>query len=294
MNFSKGRESKAFESQLKIGVMPFMLEKVCPNHEEIKALYGEEAKAPEYKKKPEAATLLFIFREFDPDTNQPMDNLIRHYHYIEANPNKNKDGDKVEVINKYGESAWVTVDEFKAKQPPAYNKDYILPYRAAFKGETDLVNFIKVYLNIPRTTEWKNGGWVTRQNLEDCEASFSVEEFKTLVSGNFESLKSVLGFQPENKVKFLVGVRTSETGQFPIILFNSPASYGARNFKPLLKQAEYESKGDTYYDTQNVLPHIFTNKTVTSPGQAETFDDIINEGGGSPLMDEESVDDLPF
>ena len=123
----------------------------------------------------------------------------------------NGDKTKVQVIDKYGRTAWVTVEQAKAHEIPVYKNgpaNIDKDYRPAYHGEEDLTNFIKAYLNIPNVMKYVNNTWVMVDKPEDCEAR--LESIDGYFKGNFKELRDVIALQPNNKVKVLFGVRTTD------------------------------------------------------------------------------------
>lgn len=304
MSFAKGTETTEFKNEIKVGVIPYILKAVCPDLHELKAIYGENVKEINYITKPgeKQVSVVFIFEEYDPNTNKPTGNLIRHYHFLKYEAATNKDLTKVEVINQYGDSAWVTNEEFDQKLPPSYNKDFILPYKKCIRGESGLIDFIKTYIGIPNVNKYENGGWVQRDNLNDCKASFTKEHLEQLTSGDFTYLKQILSYQPDNKIKFYTGVRTTENGQYATLLFESPIRYAASKYTSAIKQSKYVMENnDEIYFPEETKPHIFENNTTTKPNESEYGDlnsvgnDLSSDSQGSFLSDGLGIDDdLPF
>lgn len=128
----------------------------------------------------------------------------------------NGDKTKVQVIDKYGRTAWVTVEQAKAHEIPMYSNGPAkidAGYRPAYVGEEDLVAFFKTFLGIPNVDVYnKNTGtWSTHENPEECEAG--LEKIANYFKGDFSELRDIIALQPNNKVKALFGVRTTEDGK---------------------------------------------------------------------------------
>lgn len=303
MGFAKGKETTEFKNELKVGVIPYTLKSVCPNLDELKAIYGENAKEIIYRNKPQEPQVMvvFIFEEYDSKANTGTKNLVRHYHFLKFEPSQNKDGSKKEVINKYGDNAWVTVDEFNSGSAPSYMKDYILPYKQAVVGESTLIKFVKDYIGIPGVNKYENGGWVRKDDLTGCEASFTKEQLQAMIKGDFTYLKTILGYQPDNKIKFYTGVRTTENGQFTTLLFESPIKYAASKYAQAVKQAKYVMENnDEIYFPENTTPHIFSNETSTTPDTGQ-YPNIPTNNPAIPAINSADysggvnmMDDLPF
>ena len=129
----------------------------------------------------------------------------------------NRDNTKVQVIDKYGQTAWPTIEEAKAHAIPQYENgpaNLDKDYRPAYIGEEELTGFIKAYLNIPNPSfsyKDKNTGELvtkTLSNLDDALAR--LDSIDNYFKGDFKELDSILKLQPKNVVKACFGVRTTD------------------------------------------------------------------------------------
>ena len=84
-------------------------------------------------------------------------------------------------------------------------------YRMACVGEADLVGFLKAYLGVGDAFNYVNDSWVKKDNADDF--LFGLEHIKDYFSGDFSEVKDAIALQPNNKVKLLYGVRTTEEGK---------------------------------------------------------------------------------
>lgn len=128
----------------------------------------------------------------------------------------NRDKSKVQVIDKYGRTAWVTSEELKTHQIPMYSNgpaNLDKDYRPAYVGEEDLTNFLIAYLNIPSVMKYNNseGKWFMVDNPEDSECR--LDHIEDYFKGDYSELKELLSYQPDNKLKILFGVRTSDNNK---------------------------------------------------------------------------------
>lgn len=283
--FASGK--KTFESFNYLGLGTFTIKAVAPTQDELKKIWGEEAKALVTHKVNDGGKDMGILNIlFNFTTPEGRERVIKESFFITNEFTKSKTG-KIEVINEYGESAWVTEEEFNAKRPPEYNSSYLTPYRAAFKGETTLIEFIKVYLGIPPTRSYKDQKWVNKSKaeLESSKACFSLESIQKFVKGDFTDLKTVLGFQPENKIKMFMGVAVTDKGAFQRLNTQIPVSAGTKNLEKALKalNASSEYHKDTIYDYNSteisVWNESFTSNLsgLSNEGEAETpFSDNLD------------------
>lgn len=219
MAFSKGAESKeATGIKRYIGVAPCFIKAVNPNKTEFEQIFNTNLdNEPEYIGTVNIdgtdipnVRLSFVLQ---PDVEKvgfevgPQNMSL----FIQKRPRYNRDQTKVQVIDKYGRTAWVTIEQAKNHEIPVYSNgpaNLDKNYRPAYVGEAELTDFLKVYLNIPNAMKYVNNTWVPSDNLQDCEAR--LENIDNLFKGDFSEIREAILLQPLNKVKVLFGVKTTE------------------------------------------------------------------------------------
>lgn len=207
-----------------IGIAPCYVVAVNPNRDQIKSLMGYEPKEePAYTgvqdidgKQVNFARITFVIKtdaeKCGIETTQMMSFFIRNQY------RKGSQSGKYQVIDEFGRTAWATEDVIKAKGK-IYYKDGAMEanvtqnYRPIYVGEEELTNFIKAYLNIPNAMDYVNGSWImkTGDALKDCECR--LDEIANYFKGNFKEIKDAVALQPNNKVKVLFGIRTTDDGK---------------------------------------------------------------------------------
>lgn len=231
MAFSKGKESSEGNAVKRyIGVGNVFVLAVNPNKEQLEKLYNTQLEnAPEYlsevevgedKHKVQNVRLDFIVKT-DAEKCNGIEFTTKVAFFIRKEYRYNRDQTKVQVIDKYGRTAWVTVEQAKAHEIPVYKNgpaNIDKDYRPAYHGEEELTNFIKAYLNIPNVMKYVNNTWVMVDNPEDCEAR--LESIAEYFKGNFKELRDVIALQPNNKVKVLFGVRTTDDNKQYQVVYN--------------------------------------------------------------------------
>ena len=241
MAFSAGQESKeAFVPSRYIGVGSVNVLAINPNKAQLKELMGMELEdEPVYVgtqevdgKKVEYARVDVLLHTV-PESNDGIDIKTRMTFFLRNQYRFNRDKTKVQVIDEYARTAWVTIDDAKAKVIPTYsngNKANITNnYRPCYQGEEELTNFFKTFLNIPNPMVYKNQQWVPAPNLNECQARF--DHVPDMFKGSFKELQDALSLQPNNAVKVLFGVRTTDEGKqyqafyTRMFLRNSAAAY---------------------------------------------------------------------
>lgn len=237
MGFAKGKQTKEVEFKLYTGVAPVFIAGVNMTKDELESTYGREfEKEPEYlgtdNDGNKQARIEFVLRT--DEENCGVDIYTRMSIFLSATPEKNKEGSKVHVIDKYGRTAWVTLEQAKNHEIPVYKNGPALidkDYRAAFVGEVQLTELLKTFLGIPNVLSYKDGKWVANPNVnpEDCEARLDVETFKKIFNGDFSELKAIVNYQPENKIKVLFGVNTKDDRQYQTVYSRKVFPYNVTN-----------------------------------------------------------------
>ena len=219
MAFAKGTETKEFEVKRFIGVAPVRILAVNPNKAEMEKLFGREFEEPQYTstvegkdgKDVQSIRLNFVIQ---PDSNRTsVDSLFNMSLFLRKEYIYNSEKTKVKVIDKYGRTAWVTFEQLKAHEIPMNSNGPAKidsNYRPVYRGEEELIDFIKCYLGIPNVEKYdkRTGMWVLNSNLSECEAQFA--NIDAFFSGNVQELKETIAYRPNNFVKVLFGVRESE------------------------------------------------------------------------------------
>lgn len=240
MAFSAGKEStEGGVIKRYIGVAPVTIAAVNPTKEHLEEIYGTTLdKAPEYTgvqeiegKQVPYARIDFIVKTVA-DKCDGIDMTTRISYFVRKEYRFNRDHTKVQVIDKYGRTAWVTKEQATNHEIPMYSNgpaNLDKDYRPCYHGEEDLTNFIKAYLVIPNVQRYVDGKWIMVDNPSECEARLS--EVEKLFEGNFKEIQEIISYQPNNKVKVLFGVRTTDDGKqyqtayTQMVLTNSTSNY---------------------------------------------------------------------
>ena len=228
MAFSSGTKSaEEGVSSLKrgIGVASVSILGVNPNKAQLESFYNTTIEnEPNYLgevevdgKKVKTARLDFIVKvaegKYKNADGSDITSLVNRITFFIRNEYRfNRDKTKVQIIDKYGRTAWATVEEAKNHEIPTVangNKARIdSGYRPAYVGAEELTNFFKAYLCIPSVEKWNNSQVV---GLIDnpTEAEARLENIQNYFNGNISEISSVVAKQPENKVKALFGIKTT-------------------------------------------------------------------------------------
>lgn len=262
MAFAKGSESTEGSPIKKyIGVAPVYVLAVNPSKEELEKLYSTQLEnAPQYlstievgedKHKVDNLKVDFIVKT-DPDKANGVDFTTKVTFFLRKEPRTNRDNTKVQVIDKYGRTAWVTQEQFKAKEIPMYSNgpaNLDKDYRACYHGEEELTNFIKTYLNIPNVMKYVNEKWVMVDNPSECESR--LEHLEDCFKGNFKELQEAIQLQPNNKLRVMFGVRTTDDNkQYQAVYTQMFLKNNVTDYSKLDKDLQERKQAGAYPTTE--------------------------------------------
>ena len=294
MAFAKGQEStEGTIVKRYTGVAPCFVVGVNPNKEELEKIYDTTLDAvPEYRgsvdvdgKKVETVRIDFIVKT-DSAKSNGIEMTTKVALFLRKEYRFNKDKTKVQVIDKYGRTAWVTIEQAKAKEIPVYangpaNLD--ADYRPCFVGEEELTNFIKAYLNIPNVMKYVDKKWVMVDNPEDCVAR--LDNIEKYFSGDYSELREVINLQPNNKVKLLFGVKTNDEGkQYQAVFTQMFMKNGVNDYSRLAKELEDRKAAGAYPTTEFFIGDLKEYTTEATDFSASTVD--INPFATNAMEDE--------
>lgn len=303
MAISKGNASKeAQEFKRYIGVCPVFVKAVNPNKTEHEKLFNTTLEeAPVYVQDKEDAegnsyknVRISIVMQPDVEKIGFEMPLITMPLFVTNQKQFGAKSGKYQVVDKYGRFAWATEAEISAKEIPTNSNgkkaDISNDYRIAYVGEEALTKFIRAFLYIPEITVWDNNEQCrvpnTKDKPEECECRLDVETFEKLFKGDFSEIKEILGFQPNNKVKVCLGVRTdANSGKlFQSVYTKKFISNAATNYSSLDKMLQ----ADASYAAEN-------NKVLNTEYSAETVHEYsITPTNFSAAPEAAPSGDMPF
>ena len=274
-----------------VGVGSSFVVAVNPTKKELDAVMGyESTNEPEYvvdTDNGKEARISFVVKT-DPNVCNGIEMTNRMMFTLRNAPAFNQEKTKVQVIDKYGNVTWADAEDAKAgkKLFSASGKELKIAdgYRMACVGEADLIGFLKAYLCVGDAFNYINGSWVLKDNADDFV--FGLEHIKEYFAGDFSEIKEAIALQPNNKVKLLYGVRTTDEGkQYQsictrngMILHNSAGSNAlAKLEKELGNAKDRGSYANTEFKVQelaeyNVTPTDLSNAPVETGTESGSGD----------------------
>lgn len=274
MAISKGFISTdAQEYKRYIGVSPVFIKAVNPNKEQHEKLFNttldenpnyvtdaEDSNGNIYKNARIQVVLQLAQQSYKSaaellaDFNNEEGTKVTMTMFIQNRPKVGAASGKIQIIDKYGRTAWATQNDVNTRSIPVYSNgpaDIDKDYRPAYVGEEELVAFVKAYLNIPEVSIWDNNLQKRVPNSkvkpEECECRF--DNLDNIFKGDFSEIIDTFSFQPMNRVKVLLGVRTDpESGKL----------YQAVYTKKFIKNGSSSTKA-LEKDIQDMIQNAATN-----------------------------------
>ena len=294
MAFGKAQESKeAPEIKRYTGVGSVFVMGVNPTKAELEKIYDRELdKDPEYITEKDgvvSARIDFIIKtDAAAKCNNNIELTTKISLFIRKEYRFNKDKTKVQVIDKYGRTAWVTKEQAQNHEIPVYSNgkpaNLDKDYRPAYAGEEDVTNFIKTFLGIPNVEKWvKNEETGKREvvglvdNPQDCECR--LENIEDYFKGKFTELKDAINMMPNNKVKVLFGVRTTDDNkQYQDVYTKMFLSNATSSYDRLSKDVQDRKDNGSYPNTEFIIADL-QEYTV----EATNFNTNTNNNGEMPF-----------
>lgn len=215
---AKGNQTTEGGSRkLYVGIGAVKVLGVNPSKKELEDLYGRELEQePEYVntverdgKQVPSVRISFVVTT-DPEKNNGIELTTNHVFFLVKNTLKSQEG-KAKVIDKYGRTAWVTAEEYKAKAIPMSKAGSPIQvdsdYRLCYEGEEELTLFLKNLLNIPSVMVYTNGVWTPNPRVTPTDCEVRLDTIDKILAGDVAELREAISYQPNNVVKVPFGVR---------------------------------------------------------------------------------------
>jgi hypothetical protein len=204
-------EVKEGSFKLYWGVAPVTVLAVNPTKAELGKIFGKEPeKEPVYysqveveengvKKKKDRSRIEFIVR------NEELNLTSRMSFFLEDSYLTTREG-KYGVIDNFGNTAWVTPEEYKAKAIPLSKEGNPLrianDYRLEKRGESELILFIRNLLGIKNSHTYneKSKQWTLQADPSKYFCYFE----------KIDEIRKIIAIAQGKKVKVLLGVRFNE------------------------------------------------------------------------------------
>lgn len=235
------------------------------------------------------------------DNDNKVDIISNVNFFCTNEVNVNRDKTKFQVIDNFGESSWVTKEQYQTKALPPKTKMFG-DYRPAKRGEVELTKFIKYWAGIEDRTRWDNNAqtFVPVNDVENCDIQLNWED---IMSGKLEEIKGLIAAAKEKetkenvvyKIKVLFGVQTTSEGRRYQTIFSRDFmrnnNNGYTNFYKKNIEDYKKSGGMANVEYSAMIIHEYIpEKSVVTPSDSP-IPDTIPETNSNDLSD---LNDLPF
>lgn len=228
MAIAKGNQSiEATEFKRYIGVAPVSVLAFNPSAKELEKLNGRSVQdepeyvttitTPEGNEVKNARITLYVKSSGKYNQKAVPETILTITMFVRQQQRFNSDKTKVQVIDKFGRTAWVTKEELashaipkdKNGNPFRLDKDY----RPCFVGEEEVSNLIRAFLYLEDLDVYNQSTGKFEQNPA-LVSEARLDSWDKVFKGDFSELKEVFTSMPTNKFIAMFGIRTnSETGK---------------------------------------------------------------------------------
>ena len=301
MAIAKGKQSvEAFEIKRYIGVAPVSVLAFNPSAKELEKLTGrvlqEEPEyvttvtTPEGNEVKNARITLYVKSSGKYNQQSVPETVLTITLFVRQQQRFNADKTKVQVIDKYGRTSWVTKEELASHAIPKDRNGNELrldkDYRPCFVGEEEVSNLIRAFLYLEDTDVYNQSTGKFEQN-PDLVSEARLDSWDKVFKGDFSELKEVFTSMPTNKFIAMFGIRTNpengkqyQTAYTEGFLKSSATVKGVES--KLLKRFNDRKLNGAYKTTE------FTNEPLHAyEVQPTTFTETVSE---TPSV----ADDMPF
>ena len=216
---------------------------------------------------------------------------------------------KVQVIDKYGRTGWATQEEIKNHAIPQYANgpaNIDKEYHPCYIGEDELVSFIIAYLGLPRPDVWNDDLKKFEMKTKPEELAESVcvlDHLDDYFKGDLSELREIVAYQPDNRVKVVLGIRTDSNGNLRQAAYTKQwIKLGTTTYNGIIKAIESAEKAtrDSGREpsTQYVVGPLEEVSLKATNYQAAPATDGLGDADPFPASDnpfpEAGAGDLPF
>lgn len=293
MAIKVGKESVEGSFKLYKGMAAFNIVAVNPNKKELETLLGRDIdNDPEYKSKNEDGqdvirVTFYAKTNIEAKVNNGIELMVPISFMITKAKKVGQGSGKIQIIDKYGRTAWATPEDVESKSIPMYKSgpaNISKDYRPAYQGEEQLVDFLVNWLNIPGPMDYKEGQWVMKKDPSDSEVALDMD---ALFKGNVAELQELTKLAASYLVKAAIGVRTNDEGkQYQAVFTRKFAKNAVTNYSKIdAAITEFQSNGGAPNTEFSVEPLHENTVTATefAPKAAEAGDMPFDAPtGGTP------------
>ena len=244
LTIGKTAETKTTEFKRYIGLGQSDIIALNPTKKQLEEIYGHEVQNdPQYFGTDEQtgvkwARLDFIVKTV-PEACNGIDMTTKVSFFIRGEKYSNREGTKVRVIDAFGNSLSIPNEDAENHTPQKISSGgnaKIAQFRTAYRGEPEVIDFLRKYLNIPDAFDYVNNSWILKtmkheneitkddaENndvlvYEDHMLAFDKNDFVNFFKGNTSTLWEAIEEKKKKSltplaVTLLYGVKTGNDGK---------------------------------------------------------------------------------
>lgn len=217
-----GKKSEEGVFKLYAGVGAFNVLAINPDRNTLSKITGRDIEEePSYmgetqEGKPYTRVVFWVKTDPTAKVNNGINLTTSFSFLLQGEARKGSQSGKIQIIDKYGRTAWGTEEEVRNKVIPVYSNgkkaNISSDFRPACIGEEELVKFVIAWLNIPnpRAYNRETKEWYDKPDLEESECSLNIG---ALLKGDVKELSSLVPSVAPYAVKVAIGVRTTDEGR---------------------------------------------------------------------------------
>lgn len=289
MAFAEGKSfDEITEYKHYIGVAPSKVIAINPDRKKLQQMYNRNIETePEYIHTEQGIQMCRMDIYMNTDTNLcDIDLMYKITLFLRNEAKMNKDLTKVQVINEYGDTTWLNVEDYKSGNYPESQSWFDFSnIRTACPGEEELTQFIKTYLDIPNKTyrDRNTGTFVPIKNVNDAKAR--IDNFDKLFKGDKSIIQNEIDKRPGNRIKCIIGIKTDAKNRLWHDVFTK------KFIRVSTRDYSYYQKTISNTQAQGLFPNTVFELCDLKEYKIEASDFSNN----SPFDDDKyKVIDLPF
>lgn len=222
--------------------------------------------------------------------------ILRTSIYLQERYNVSNDGLKCQVINRYGSTLWVPVEEaktLKISNPFIGSSPYLLDsVKPACVGEESLISFIRAVRNMNNVRHDTK-----EEDKLKLPSLFDKNDLDNIFKGNFKDISNLI-MAGIPVVGYVLGARTSEKGNVYQDIFRDmplrPYAVKAANNEYIIKKITERQASGGYPNTFFDLQDLSFREYLPSKDEVEATSEEDLFGGGNGFAGNEGFGDGSF
>lgn len=214
-----GEQKKSVSNAKWVGYATMKVIAVNPTEDEIDAIIGRPSqRTPNYTGCNDGVDYARIDFWLAPEDEASGIPPIKYSIFLSRTTLKSK-SDKTKVIDIYGNTAWVTSNEYSEQAIPLSSAGkplaIIPPYEVCCKGQDQLVEFLRAWANLPGSLNWneETRSFSPKPKEQLAKAECKLEQLKKYWSGDFSEITSLLVALKDYTIKCLLVIKKVNIGR---------------------------------------------------------------------------------